>query len=208
MNIRIGQGIDVHAFGPGDHVMLGGVRMPHERGVVAHSDGDVVHPCAVRCDARRAGAGRHRPSFPAVRPALEGCRQPRLPAPLQRAARASAAGRVGNADVTVICERPEGRAARRRDARATSPTIWASRSTRSASRRPPARSSASPAAAKASPRRRSCCWCAASSVSAGLPQAHSARRCCQRADPHARPRISASRRSMASRPAAKASTCC
>lgn len=40
--IRIGQGFDVHAFGPGDHLMLGGVRIPHGQGVVAHSDGDVV----------------------------------------------------------------------------------------------------------------------------------------------------------------------
>lgn len=42
MSLRIGQGFDVHAFGDGDHVMLGGVRVPHDRGVVAHSDGDVV----------------------------------------------------------------------------------------------------------------------------------------------------------------------
>lgn len=42
MSFRIGQGIDVHAFGPGDHVVLGGVRIPHEKGLVAHSDGDVL----------------------------------------------------------------------------------------------------------------------------------------------------------------------
>lgn len=42
MKIRIGQGIDVHAFGPGDHVILGGVKIPHEQGLVAHSDGDVL----------------------------------------------------------------------------------------------------------------------------------------------------------------------
>jgi 2-C-methyl-D-erythritol 2,4-cyclodiphosphate synthase len=55
MNIdfRIGQGFDVHAFGDGDHVMLGGVRVPHERGMLAHSDGDVVlHACATRSSAR------------------------------------------------------------------------------------------------------------------------------------------------------------
>ena len=51
MNIdfRIGQGFDVHAFGDGDHVMLGGVRVPHARGVLAHSDGDVV--LHALCDA-------------------------------------------------------------------------------------------------------------------------------------------------------------
>lgn len=40
--IRIGQGFDVHAFGPGDHVTLGGVRIPFRQGMVAHSDGDVL----------------------------------------------------------------------------------------------------------------------------------------------------------------------
>lgn len=42
MSFRIGQGIDVHAFGPGDHVILGGVTIPSEQGLVAHSDGDVL----------------------------------------------------------------------------------------------------------------------------------------------------------------------
>lgn len=41
-DVRTGQGFDVHTFGPGDHVWLGGVRIQHSHGVVAHSDGDVV----------------------------------------------------------------------------------------------------------------------------------------------------------------------
>ena len=41
-SMRIGQGFDVHTFGPGDHVVLGGVRIDFSRGIVAHSDGDVV----------------------------------------------------------------------------------------------------------------------------------------------------------------------
>ena len=48
-DIRIGTGFDVHAFGDGDHLMLGGVRVPHERGVLAHSDGDVA--LHALCDA-------------------------------------------------------------------------------------------------------------------------------------------------------------
>ena len=49
MTPRIGIGYDVHAFGPGDHVVLGGVRVPHTDGIVAHSDGDVlIHAL---CDA-------------------------------------------------------------------------------------------------------------------------------------------------------------
>lgn len=49
MTFRIGQGLDVHAFTAGDHVMLGGVRIDHEQGLLAHSDGDVaIHAL---CDA-------------------------------------------------------------------------------------------------------------------------------------------------------------
>lgn len=53
--LRIGFGVDVHAFGPGDHVWLGGVRVPHLRGVVAHSDGDVL--LHALCDALLGAAG-------------------------------------------------------------------------------------------------------------------------------------------------------
>jgi 2-C-methyl-D-erythritol 2,4-cyclodiphosphate synthase len=42
MRLRIGQGVDVHAFGPGDYLVLGGVRVPYSHGVLAHSDGDVL----------------------------------------------------------------------------------------------------------------------------------------------------------------------
>lgn len=47
--MRVGIGYDVHAFGAGDHVTLGGVRIPHTRGVLAHSDGDVA--LHALCDA-------------------------------------------------------------------------------------------------------------------------------------------------------------
>jgi 2-C-methyl-D-erythritol 2,4-cyclodiphosphate synthase len=49
MSLRVGIGYDVHAFGPGDHVVLGGVRIAHDAGLLAHSDGDVlIHAL---CDA-------------------------------------------------------------------------------------------------------------------------------------------------------------
>ena len=62
--IRIGQGFDVHAFGDGEHVVLGGVRIAYHRGVVAHSDGDVV--IHALCDAvlgalGEGDIGRHFP---------------------------------------------------------------------------------------------------------------------------------------------------
>jgi 2-C-methyl-D-erythritol 2,4-cyclodiphosphate synthase len=62
--MRIGHGFDAHRFGPGDHVTLGGVRIPHAQGLVAHSDGDVlIHAL---CDALLGAAalgdiGRHFP---------------------------------------------------------------------------------------------------------------------------------------------------
>lgn len=53
--MRIGSGFDVHAFGPGDSIVIGGVRIAHTRGVVAHSDGDVV--LHALCDALLGAAG-------------------------------------------------------------------------------------------------------------------------------------------------------
>ena len=54
-DVRIGSGVDVHTFGPGDFVMLGGVKVPHTHGVVAHSDGDVI--LHALCDALLGAAG-------------------------------------------------------------------------------------------------------------------------------------------------------
>jgi 2-C-methyl-D-erythritol 2,4-cyclodiphosphate synthase len=56
MSLRVGSGYDVHAFGAGDHVMLGGVRFAHDHGVVAHSDGDVL--LHALCDALLGAAGK------------------------------------------------------------------------------------------------------------------------------------------------------
>jgi 2-C-methyl-D-erythritol 4-phosphate cytidylyltransferase / 2-C-methyl-D-erythritol 2,4-cyclodiphosphate synthase len=53
--MRIGSGFDVHTFGEGDFVMLGGVRVPYGRGVIAHSDGDVI--LHALCDALLGAAG-------------------------------------------------------------------------------------------------------------------------------------------------------
>lgn len=53
--MRIGTGYDVHAYGEGDHVTLGGVRIAHDRGVIAHSDGDVV--LHALCDALLGAMG-------------------------------------------------------------------------------------------------------------------------------------------------------
>jgi 2-C-methyl-D-erythritol 2,4-cyclodiphosphate synthase len=55
MTFRVGSGFDVHAFGPGNGVMLGGVSVPCDRGVVAHSDGDVL--LHALCDALLGAGG-------------------------------------------------------------------------------------------------------------------------------------------------------
>ena len=104
--MRIGQGFDVHVFGQGDYVTLGGVRVPHQQGVVAHSDGDVV--IHALCDAifgalALGDIGRH---FP---PSDERWRDADSRQFLRHAVMLMAEhGYVlGNADVTVICEAPK-----------------------------------------------------------------------------------------------------
>jgi 2-C-methyl-D-erythritol 2,4-cyclodiphosphate synthase len=104
--MRIGQGFDVHAFGPGDHVMLGGVRIPHTHGLVAHSDGDVaVHAL---CDALLGALafgdiGKH---FPDSDPKWKGADSLQLLAHCMALVRERGFA-LGNADVTVICEQPK-----------------------------------------------------------------------------------------------------
>jgi len=103
---RIGQGFDVHAFGDGDHVMLGGVRVPHDRGLLAHSDGDVV--LHALCDAMLGALalgdiGRH---FPPSDPRWLGADSRRFLRHCNALLR-ERGWRVGNADVTVVCERPK-----------------------------------------------------------------------------------------------------
>lgn len=106
MDIRIGHGFDVHAFGEGDHLMLGGVRVPHARGVLAHSDGDVV--IHALCDALLGALalgdiGRH---FPPSDPRWKGA-DSRLFLRHCAAMARERGWQLGNADVTVICERPK-----------------------------------------------------------------------------------------------------
>jgi 2-C-methyl-D-erythritol 2,4-cyclodiphosphate synthase len=104
--MRIGQGIDIHAFGPGDHVVIGGVRVAHTHGIVAHSDGDVaIHAlCDAILGALALGdIGTH---FPPSDERWRGADSRvflRHCAGLMRER-----GLVlGNADITIVCERPK-----------------------------------------------------------------------------------------------------
>lgn len=106
MDMRIGQGYDVHAFGEGDHVVVGGVRVPHERGVLAHSDGDVaIHAlCDAMLGALALGdIGQH---FPPSDPRWKGA-DSRAFLRHCRDLAAREGWQLGNADVTVVCERPK-----------------------------------------------------------------------------------------------------
>ena len=104
--MRIGQGFDVHAFGAGDFVTLGGVRVPHRHGLIAHSDGDVV--IHALCDAlfgalALGDIGTH---FPPSDPQWRNADSRQF---LRHAhALITARGyRLGNADITVIAEAPK-----------------------------------------------------------------------------------------------------
>lgn len=104
--MRIGHGFDVHAFAPGDHVVLGGVHIPHSRGIRAHSDGDVV--IHALCDALLGAAalgdiGRH---FPDSDPAWRGADSRVLLARVMQLLH-DRHFRPAQADITVIAETPK-----------------------------------------------------------------------------------------------------
>ena len=103
--MRVGQGMDVHAFGAGDHVVLGGVRIAHNQGVVAHSDGDVV--IHALCDALLGamGDGDIGQHFPDTDPRYRGADSRVFLRVV--AERMKAAGlQLVNADITVLAEAP------------------------------------------------------------------------------------------------------
>jgi len=104
--MKIGSGFDVHAFGPGQFVMLGGIRVPHTSGVVAHSDGDVVLHSV--CDALlgAAGLGDIGQHFSDRDPQWKGADSAQFVAAVLQMLSARRL-RVGNVDVTVIAESPK-----------------------------------------------------------------------------------------------------
>lgn len=105
MNMRIGSGFDVHAFGEGDHLMLGGVRVPFKGGVLAHSDGDVaIHAlCDALLGALALGdIGQHFPPSDARWKGADSRRFLRHCASLLE----QHGWALGNADLTIICEVP------------------------------------------------------------------------------------------------------
>lgn len=106
MDIRLGNGFDVHRFGPGDHVWLCGVQVPHERGLQGHSDADVgMHAVtdAIYGALAMGDIGRH---FPPSDPQWKGAESHIFLS--HAAALAREMGfTIGNVDCTLICERPK-----------------------------------------------------------------------------------------------------
>ncbi len=106
VDLRIGQGFDVHAFGAGDHLIIGGVRIPHDQGFLAHSDGDVL--LHALCDALLGAAalgdiGRH---FPDTDPRYRGMDSRLLLAEVVARVRAAGWAPV-NIDSVVIAQAPK-----------------------------------------------------------------------------------------------------
>ena len=103
---RMGHGVDVHRFGPGDHVTLGGVAIPHDQGLVAHSDGDVaLHALAdALLGALALGdIGQHFPDTDNAYKAADSRALLRHVLSLVQNHGYS----VANADITVLAERPK-----------------------------------------------------------------------------------------------------
>lgn len=104
--IRVGQGYDVHRFHAGDHIILGGVKIPYVQGLEAHSDGDVV--LHALCDALLGAAalgdiGKH---FPDTDPAFKGADSRVLLRHVYGIVREKGY-RLVNADITIIAQAPK-----------------------------------------------------------------------------------------------------
>jgi 2-C-methyl-D-erythritol 2,4-cyclodiphosphate synthase len=104
--MRVGSGYDIHAFGPGNHVMLGGVRVPHTHGVVAHSDGDVLLHALVDALLGAAGLGDIGQHFPDTDPQWKGEESSRFVVATVRLV-AQRSWRVVNVDLTLIAQGPK-----------------------------------------------------------------------------------------------------
>jgi 2-C-methyl-D-erythritol 4-phosphate cytidylyltransferase/2-C-methyl-D-erythritol 2,4-cyclodiphosphate synthase len=104
-DVRTGSGIDVHAFGPGDHVMLGGIAIAHERALTGHSDADVVLHALTDAVLGALADGDIGAHFPPSDPQWRGAASDRfLRFAVERVR--SRGGRIAHLDVTIVCEAP------------------------------------------------------------------------------------------------------
>ena len=105
LETRVGMGFDVHRFGPGDHLMLGGVVVPHESGVVSHSDGDVVLHAIVDAVLGALAAGDIGTHFPPSDETWRDADSAHFVVHTLELLK-ERGGQLGHVDVTLICQRP------------------------------------------------------------------------------------------------------
>ena len=104
--MRIGHGYDVHAFGDGDHIMLCGVRIAHQNGLMAHSDGDVALHALTDALLGALALGDIGHHFPDDDPTFKGADSRQLLR--QVIALVKARGfELGNADLTIVTQAPK-----------------------------------------------------------------------------------------------------
>jgi 2-C-methyl-D-erythritol 2,4-cyclodiphosphate synthase len=104
--MRIGHGYDVHRFGEGDHVTLGGVRIPHKFGLIAHSDGDVLLHALSDALLGAAALGDIGQHFPDTDPRFKGADSRALLRHVLGLVQAKG-WRVGNVDATIVAQAPK-----------------------------------------------------------------------------------------------------
>jgi 2-C-methyl-D-erythritol 4-phosphate cytidylyltransferase/2-C-methyl-D-erythritol 2,4-cyclodiphosphate synthase len=104
-DVRTGNGFDVHAFAEGDHVMLGGIRIPHSRGVTGHSDADVTLHALVDAILGALAEGDIGAHFPPNDPQWKGAASDRFLAFACERVR-KRGGVIAHLDVTIVCEAP------------------------------------------------------------------------------------------------------
>jgi 2-C-methyl-D-erythritol 4-phosphate cytidylyltransferase/2-C-methyl-D-erythritol 2,4-cyclodiphosphate synthase len=103
---RIGQGFDVHRLEPGEELWLGGVKIPHDKGLAGHSDADVALHAITDAVLGAIGAGDIGTHFPPSDPQWRGARSARFLEHAVGLAR-DAGYEIGNVDLTLICEAPK-----------------------------------------------------------------------------------------------------
>lgn len=103
---RLGTGFDVHAFAEGDHVWLGGIKVPHDRGILAHSDGDVILHALTDAILGALADGDIGTHFPPSDPQWRGASSDRFLAHAVGLVR-ERGGLIDHLDATLLCERPK-----------------------------------------------------------------------------------------------------
>ena len=104
--IRVGQGYDVHRFNDGDHIILGGVTIPYEKGLEAHSDGDVVLHALADAILGAAALGDIGKHFPDTDPEFKGADSRVLLRHVYTIVQEKGYSLI-NADVTIIAQAPK-----------------------------------------------------------------------------------------------------